>query len=1519
MCCLIKRIGLIFLVTAFALTGESLFAQDGKSTGLGYQFVQNQGQFENQVLFRVDIPQGALFIEKDALTYHFYDHRLASHNHSHDPDLFQEEPLKFHSYQASFEGSSPDVQVIGESKFKHHLNYYLGSDPTQWASNVEVFKGVLYKNLYPGIDFRISQNPAGGLKTEYIVHPGANPSLIRIRYQGLDDLSIENRALKARTSLNEIVEEEPICFQKQGSDQKSLGVRYKLEDEQLSYEILDRYSSENQLIIDPVLIFSSYSGSTANNFGYSAAYDQFGYLYSASTTFSIGYPTTLGAYQSTWNGGTTGTGTDIAITKWDTSGTYLLYSTYLGGTSDELPHSLVVSKFNELYVMGTTTSFDYPSTPGAFDTAFNYDPANVTPIDLKNNIGVLYNNGSDIVVTMFDPSGNNLINSTFLGGTGNEGINEGGLVFNYADEVRGEILVDDFGDVYVASCTRSANNPISGVGFQTTKPGPPSDLDGILYKLNHNLTNLKWTNYLGGAQEDAVFSIALDTDQNIYVTGGTLSQGFPTTPGALHNLKNGGIDGFVSHISSDGSALISSTYYGTSAYDQSFFVEADRADNVYLFGQTSGFSGALVSNAAYNEPDGGQFISKLSPQLDSVIWSTRFGSGDGDPDISPTAFLVDLCNSVYISGWGSDLSFSVYHPLSTGGLDTAGNPFQGTTDSNDFYLMVMLDDASAISYATFMGGSAQEHVDGGTSRFDKKGKIYQAVCAGCGGTSDFPTYPDSTVFSANNGATQGSRCNLAVFKMDFLLPTVVADFFVQTSVCDSTPIKFNNLSLEQGATQYLWDFGDGSTSTLFEPVHTYFRAGTYEITLAVYDSLSCNLSDTSRRFLTVLSDTSYTLDTALSCEGVGTNVGFAGNPDLSYQWFPTSFLSDPAASNPICNPPGDIDYLLVINNGVCFDSVYQSVKVDSIYANISGDTLTCSYDMEAFVWGSSGGTASNWYFSSDSNFSDTLNTNYQDSTFSLQVSDTVTALYLRTESDRLCVATNKLSIGVYDWLNPIRADFIAPPVVCVPDTAGFTNTSDTLFNTNYLWDFGNGTKSTEQNPSTIFTNAGFARVFLLLSDSGVCIQSDSIVKYFQLREDTTYSQLFEACFGQDIAIGISPDTLPGTTYTWWPTEGLSDSTISDPDATVFNDTSYLLVVQNVCTDSIFNIIKAEYIFAQSPDRYLVCSNNPEAFLVGRSNGSGSEFQWSSSSAFTDTLNPSTADSTANVVTNRPKSWFFFKVITSSGCTETDSTLIIQSDEVLNISESTFLCYGDSILLQVTSEVSDNEYAFLWSPAQWLLSQSDSSIVLARPEVNTLFEVQGINDSGCVYLDSVLINVSTLRPEETSVYSDNDSLLLGSSTTLHAIPDMFDYSWSPTGSLSDPTSAHPEATPTESTTYTVTFIDPVFRVCKTTQTIDIQVFEIKCDEKTITIPNAFSPNGDGENDVFRITGEVVQDYNLGIYNRWGQQVFSTDTGPREWDGTFEGNPLNPAVFVYELEVTCIDGQNFRKKGNITLVR
>ena len=270
---------------------------------------------------------------------------------------------------------------------------------------------------------------------------------------------------------------------------------------------------------------------------------------------------------------------------------------------------------------------------------------------------------------------------------------------------------------------------------------------------------------MGGKGADAIYSLALDNDDNIYVTGGTTSDDFPTTANALYPnyLDSIRADAFVSHISNDGKQLLSSTYFGSNEYDQAYFVEIDKAQNVYLLGQTKA-SGSTLIIKRITVFQGVVNLYQISKDLAVLLQSTVVGANTGKPNVSPTAFLVDVCNKIYVSGWGS--SIGTGNAGTTFNLPVTPNAFDTTTDGNDFYLMVLDENMSNLIYATYFGGNqATEHVDGGTSRFDKKGIVYQCVCAGCGGFSDFPTTLNAV--STTNNATSGSQCNSAVFKFNF--------------------------------------------------------------------------------------------------------------------------------------------------------------------------------------------------------------------------------------------------------------------------------------------------------------------------------------------------------------------------------------------------------------------------------------------------------------------------------------------------------------------------------------------------------------------------------------------------------------------------------------------------------------------------------------------------------------------------------------------------------------------------------
>jgi gliding motility-associated-like protein len=304
---------------------------------------------------------------------------------------------------------------------------------------------------------------------------------------------------------------------------------------------------------------------------------------------------------------------------------------------------------------------------------------------------------------------------------------------------------------------------------------------------------------------------------------------------------------------------------------------------------------------------------------------------------------VDVCNRIYCSGWGG-----VTNAVSNGGggghtydLTTTPGAFQSTTDSSDFYLIIIEDNASTLSYATFFGGNlATEHVDGGTSRFDRKGVVYQSVCAGCGGFSDFPTTPGA-VSDTNNAS-----CNIAVFKFDPEFPLTIANFTAPDLTCENN-VQFNNLSY--GNNTYWWDFGDGQNSAAENPNHIYSNPGFYEVTLYTSDPTSCNLQDSIRKTIEIKAHQYQELDSLFLCKGESVQLSVPTQADFDYSWSPTSFLSNPTSVNPLASPEDSIQYYLIGNLGDCTDTISQYIAVFEVPLSVSEDQELCGNPVWLFA------------------------------------------------------------------------------------------------------------------------------------------------------------------------------------------------------------------------------------------------------------------------------------------------------------------------------------------------------------------------------------------------------------------------------------------------------------------------------------------------------------------------------------------------------------------------------------------
>ncbi len=868
----------------FIAFATSVFAQTPK-----IEFIENKGQWANNIKYKAKIPAGNLYLEANQLTYQFYDEQDMArlhdmHHHMIKNSSPQDYVMNLHAFNIEFlNAEAPEFRTDNQSS--DYLNYYLGKDTKTWATNVKKYHSMAYQNLYEGIDLKFYWKE-GYLKYDFIVAPKTKSNLIQLKYNGVDSLYLDKGKLVIKTSVNEIIEQAPYAYQLKNGKQKEVKCKFKLDGDIISFEFPRGYDETKELIIDPTLIFASYSGSTIDNWGYTSTFDNAGNLYGGGVSFGVGYPTTTGAYQVNFAGGNGNylAGTDITISKFASDGSTLIYSTYLGGTENESPHSLIVNNNDELLVLGTTSSNDYPVTFTAYDTSYGGG-------NLYNGAIPNYISGSDIIISKFNASGTALLGSTYVGGSNNDGLNVSDtLKYNYADEFRGEIIVDNSNNIYVASTTLSNDFPVSASAIQTSLSGGQ---DACVFKLSSNLTNMVWSTYLGGNDDDAAYSLQFDQSGNVIITGGTESNDFPITNGAFNTNYQGNADGWITKIDNNASGILASTFVGTPDYDQSFFVQLDTANNIYVVGQTEGAYN-ITPPTVYNNPNSGQFLHKLTPNLSSTVFSTAFGTGSGEVDIALSAFLVNECNHILVSGWGGYLNNNLGRATlsTTTGLPITMGAIQPVTDGNDYYLILLAEDADTLLYSTFFGGaSSADHVDGGTSRFDKKGIVYQAVCSACGGLDDFPT----TAGAWSTNKANGTNCNLGVFKIDLTSLEVDADLYTGPVHCLGDTAHFQNLST--GGVTYFWDFDDGYTSTEFEPKHLYTDTGTFNVMLVALDAVTCLHQDTDYVEVIVKdANVSIRPDTAVC---LGEEVKLWSEGGTSHYWSPSTNVYDPSSDTTV--------------------------------------------------------------------------------------------------------------------------------------------------------------------------------------------------------------------------------------------------------------------------------------------------------------------------------------------------------------------------------------------------------------------------------------------------------------------------------------------------------------------------------------------------------------------------------------------------------------------------------------------
>ena len=750
------------------------------------KFLENNGQWPSHVSFKASMSNADIWITDSGIWINSWDPAASERVHERNTDHFS---INAHALFLAFKGADFKHAVGSGTPFQEQYHYFYGAHQ---GSHVRAWPAIRIKNLYSGVDLEMFEFQ-GKVKYNIICDKPGKLAQIAWRYWGANAISLSNNSLSIATNLGNMEENLPKVFGLVNQEEIPLQANYKENNGWIGINIPENQLQRRfkKIVIDPVLVFSTFSGSRADNFGCSGTYDELGNAYAGGTVFNAGLPVTPGAYQIQFGGGQSeslgyGGSRDAAILKFSPNGSTLLYCTYLGGENNEQPHSMVVDQAGNLFVMGSTKSKSFPVTTAGYQKTHRGD--------------------YDFFISKLSKDGSSLLASTYLGGSGMDAvganravdpIDDYPLLYNYADEFRGEIITDDT-SVFVSGFTYSTDFPKS-----SNSNWFGGKEDGVLFSFNNTLSQLKWSQIVGSTGYDAFYGVTLGKHSDLYASGGTSSTDLPSMlAGIFKNSYQGGIaDGMALRFNKNTGKAIAGLHVGTPLYEQAYFAQTDNSGNPFFYGQTEGVF--PIINAKYNQPGKGQFIVRYDTGLNTLTMSTTFGANSNQPNISPSAFLVDRCERIFVSGWGGATNNYLTDNTSgdskkhrntgnTNNLPVTPDAAQKVTDGSDFYVAVFSKNMNALAYATFFGGisngskDAEEHVDGGTSRFDKKGIIYQSVCAGCGRNGLFPTTPGAYSRSMNS-----NNCNNAIFKIDFEnlnKKPFTKDTFVQ--VIATQPISF---------------------------------------------------------------------------------------------------------------------------------------------------------------------------------------------------------------------------------------------------------------------------------------------------------------------------------------------------------------------------------------------------------------------------------------------------------------------------------------------------------------------------------------------------------------------------------------------------------------------------------------------------------------------------------------------------------------------------------------------------------
>src|SRR5579859_2452549 len=555
--------------------------------------------------------------------------------------------------------ANPQPEIVVGRELSGRANYYIGNDPSKWQTGVRQYAGVSYRNVYPGVDMAF-HGQQRQLEFDFIVAPGANSESIAMGFTGEKKLATDNSGnLILSVAAGDVVLHKPVAYQEREGKRELVDVNFEVKNRHEVAFALGSYDHSRELVIDPSLTYAMFLGGSAEDEAFSIAVDGSGNAYVAGQTASPTFPAVGGT--------STSGGFDAFVTRIG-AGPSPDFTTVIGGTGTDAALGVTVNSTG-VYVIGNTDSATFPS------------------IAILGPRG-----GQDVFVARLNSASGIASYITRIGGTGTDAGNG--------------IAADSSGNAYIGGETKSSDFPTANP-FQSSNNSGDT---GWVAELNAAGTALTYSTYLGGSTGDLVTGIALDSSNNAYVTGITISADFPVTTGAFQTTQNGADDAFITEVKSDGSALVYSTFLGGTGSDDAMGIAVDAAGEAYVTGDTTS-ADFPTANAAQTSNGGGKdvFVTKLTSDGTGLMFSTYYG---GTLDDTGSGIALDSFGDAYVTGRTASSGFAV-----------PGSPFQASLSGTSDAFVLELSNTGFAVYASFLGGTANENSIAGNTTLGAVGAV----------------------------------------------------------------------------------------------------------------------------------------------------------------------------------------------------------------------------------------------------------------------------------------------------------------------------------------------------------------------------------------------------------------------------------------------------------------------------------------------------------------------------------------------------------------------------------------------------------------------------------------------------------------------------------------------------------------------------------------------------------------------------------------------------------------------------